>query len=252
MEAHGGPTAALTGPRSSRPSSGRTRPAGWSDTDVLRPCAGAQRRPARARRRRLPAHRGPRTAATDRRRPRRARAVQLSPRSAARRRVASAPVARDPGGNHADRAGRSPSSPPRTPAWPSTSSPARRLAARRRDARDRGSCAGACRPTATTTAREACCGPPATPPRPAAAVRSSRSRDGLLAGTLSWPAAVRKMSASARPPRLAGLPRGARATLDPRAVSIRSAALGRVEWPEPVQPVEPPPTHDPGDTDDPT
>jgi hypothetical protein len=63
--------------------------------------------------------------------------------------------------------------------------------------------------------------------------------------------------------RLADLPLRERLRhLDPRAVSSRSAALGRVVLPEPPEPpepaqlvepaetVEPPPSHRPGDTGD--
>lgn len=76
---------------------------------------------------------------------------------------------------------------------------------------------------------------------------------------LSWPVAVRKMERLGEAARLADLPaRELVQHLDPRAVSKRSAALGRVDWPEsvqhvqPGQPVEPPPSHRPGETDDPT
>ncbi len=73
---------------------------------------------------------------------------------------------------------------------------------------------------------------------------------------LSWPDAVRKMERLGEAARLASLPVAERMRqLDPRAVSKRSAALGRVDWPEPVEPVEPaepPPSHRPGDADDPT
>jgi methionine synthase II (cobalamin-independent) len=73
---------------------------------------------------------------------------------------------------------------------------------------------------------------------------------------LPWPVAVRKMERLGEAARLADLPaRELVQHLDPRAVSKRSAALGRVEWPEPVQPVEPvesPPSHGPEDADDPT
>ena len=61
---------------------------------------------------------------------------------------------------------------------------------------------------------------------------------------LSWAAAVAKMAALGEAVRLFGLPADERArSLDPRAVSSRSAALGRVD---------PPPSHGPDRGDDPT
>jgi methionine synthase II (cobalamin-independent) len=69
---------------------------------------------------------------------------------------------------------------------------------------------------------------------------------------LPWPVAVRKMERLGEAARLANLPvRERMRHLDPRAVSKRSAALGRVDWPEPAEPAELPHSERPGDTDDP-
>ncbi|HEV8404175.1 MAG TPA: hypothetical protein VGQ31_14190 [Candidatus Limnocylindrales bacterium] len=70
---------------------------------------------------------------------------------------------------------------------------------------------------------------------------------------LPWPVAVDKMARLGEAARLADLPASERMRhLDPRAVSSRSAALGRVEPVEPVGRREPPPSHPPDGGDEAT
>ncbi len=70
---------------------------------------------------------------------------------------------------------------------------------------------------------------------------------------LPWPVAVRKLERLGEAVRLAHLPPLERMRqLDPRAVSSRSAALGRFEPIQPTRPAGPPATHDPKPGDDPT
>ena len=168
-------------------------------------------------------------------RPRRTRALPRRPPAAARRRgPARTSRSRSPAATPMPPGSRR-SSPPRTPASPSTSSPVPTTGGSWRSTPgDRGIVCGALSAAADQRRRS---GDPALGgglrrvdegPRPGA----RRARHGVVAGA---PAVGRRRrarsSASASAARIAGLPAGRALSpsLDPRAVSSRSAALGRVE-----------------------
>ena len=212
-----------------------------------RPRRRGQRHPPGAGRRRLPADRGPRALGDrDRGGRRGARAVPRGPPATPRRRRRDTPLARHHRRQRRRRRDRHDPRPPRTRASPSTSSrvPTTGASSRTRPARS-GSCAARCRrPPTATTAPRCCCGRRPTRPRPGLAARTGwASRPRRRWPGCRGPTRSRKIERLGAAARLAEAPASeAVASLDPRAVSSRAAALGYV-GPGPSR--GPRPDHDP-------